>query len=77
MLIAGIMTKRISGSEKGSYYSRIFPINTKPMSIDTINQIRFFALKVKDAKQTNILEFVEYCFTQIHETLWIDRDSDM
>lgn len=39
MMKAGIMVKRIPDSEKGTYYSRIFPINTDPVSVDTLNQI--------------------------------------
>ena len=65
MLRAGIMVKRIPDSEKGVYYSRIFPINTEPFSVDTFNQIKTFAEKLKGVKQTNMLEFVEYCFEQI------------
>lgn len=73
MMKAGIIVKRISDSEKGTYYSKIFPINSAPMSIDTVNQIRTFATKIKGIKQTNMLEFIEYCFEQIpNEKLWAD-----
>lgn len=71
MIKAGIMVKRISDSEKGTYYNKIFPINTEPVSVDTLNQIRTFAAKIKGVKETNILEFIEYCFEQIpNEKLW-------
>lgn len=71
MIKAGIMTKRIPDSQKGTYYSKIFPINTEPVSVDTLFQIRTFASKIKGLQQTNLLEFVEYCFEQIpNETLW-------
>ena len=71
MIKAGIMVKRISDSEKGTYYSKIFPINTEPVSSDTLKQIRTFATKIKGVQQTNMLEFVEYCFEQIpNENLW-------
>lgn len=71
MIKAGIMTKRIPDSKKGTYYNKIFPINTEPVSNDTLMQIRTFALKIRDVKQTNMLEFIEYCFEQIpSETLW-------
>ena len=65
MLKAGIMTKRIGDSQKGSYYSKIFPINTEPLSVDTMNQVREFAKKIKGIKETNMLTFVEYCFQQL------------
>lgn len=71
MIKAGIMTKRIHDSQKGTYYSKIFPINTEPLSSDTLKQIRTFASKIKNVKQTNMLEFIEYCFEQIpKENLW-------
>ncbi len=71
MIRAGIMVKRIPNSEKGSYYSKIFPINTDPVSNDTLKQIRTFASKIKGVEQTNLLEFVEYCFEQLpNEKLW-------
>lgn len=70
MIKADIMTKRIPDSQKGTYYSKIFPINTEPVSVDTLLQIRTFASKIKGVQQTNLLEFVEYCFEQIpNETL--------
>lgn len=71
MLKAGIMTKRIPDSQKGTFYSKIFPINTEPVSSDTLKQIRTFASKIKGVKQTNMLELIEYCFEQIpNEKLW-------
>ncbi len=71
MIKAGILTKRIPDSKKGTYYSKIFPINTEPVSSDTLKQIRTFASRIKNAKQTNMLEFIEYCFEQIpNEKLW-------
>ena len=71
MLESGIMVKRITNNEKGTYYSRIFPINTNPLSDDTLNQVRTFANKIKGIKKTNMLEFIEYCFMQLpDEKLW-------
>lgn len=69
MLKAGIMVKRIEDSQKGTYYSRIFPINTDPISADTLNQVRLFASKLNGIKETNMLCFIEYCFGQISESL--------
>lgn len=76
MLKSGIMIKRIPDSEKGTYYSKIFPINTNPLSVDTLNQVRFFAKKIRGVKETNMLEFIEYCFQQIpNEKLWEERNE--
>lgn len=53
------------------HYTKIFPINTKPLSIDTVNQVRIFAKKIDGVKETNMLAFVEYCFQQMPgEELW-------
>ena len=71
MIKSGIMVKRIPDAQKGSYYTKIFPINTKPLSIDTVNQVRIFAKKIDGIKETNMLAFVEYCFQQMPgEELW-------
>ena len=71
MIKSGIMVKRIPDAQKGSYYTKIFPINTKPLSIDTVNQVRIFAKKIDGVKETNMLAFVEYCFQQMPgEELW-------
>ena len=71
MIKSGIMVKRIPDAQKGSYYTKIFPINTKPLSIDTVNQVRIFAKKIDGVKETNMLAFVGYCFQQMPgEELW-------
>lgn len=75
LLKADIMSKKIPDLKKGTYYNKIFPINTNPMSMDTVNQIRCFAAKLKGIDQTNLLEFVEYCFGLISEDLWEQDDS--
>ena len=67
MLKAGIMTKRIASAEKGEYYSKIFPINTAPHSINTINEVRMFADEIKKVRETNLVEFVEYCISMVSE----------
>lgn len=61
MLKANIMTKRITDSEKGTYYTKVFPINKKPLSDDTINEVKTFGNKIKDLKVSNLYEFVKYC----------------
>ena len=60
MIKAGIMAKRIPISQKGSYYSKVFPVNTEPMSFDTIAQVTGFYNKIKNVKETNLKVFVEY-----------------
>lgn len=71
MIKAGIMVKKIPDAQKATYYTKIFPINTESLSIDTLNQVRTFAKKIKDIKETNMLQFIEYCFEQMPgENLW-------
>lgn len=67
MLKSKIMFERIDSSEKGKYYSKIFPINTEPLSIDTINQVRTFADRIRNVKQTNMLKFIDYCMEQLQQ----------
>ena len=64
---AGIMTKKISDSQKGTYYSKVFPINQKPLSIDTLDQIRLFSNKLASVKETNLLQYVNYCLALIEQ----------
>ncbi|MBQ6024175.1 MAG: hypothetical protein IJL20_01045 [Lachnospiraceae bacterium] len=64
MIKAGIMTKRIPISQKGSFYSKVFPVNTEPKSLDTINQVTGFYNKIKNLKETNLKVFVEYCYNK-------------
>ena len=37
--------------------------------MDTLNQIKSFAEKLKGVRQTNMLEFIEYCFEQMLGTV--------
>lgn len=74
MIKAGIMVKKIPDAQKSSYYTKIFPINTEPLSVDTVNQVRTFAKKIRGIKETNMLTFIEYCFKQMpEENLWEER----
>ncbi len=67
LIKAGIMAKRIPDSQKGSFYSKIFPINQDPFSSDTLDQIRLFSKKLENIKETNMLEYVRYCLSLIHQ----------
>ena len=58
MIKSGIIAKKIPDSQKGSYYSKIFPINQDPFSNDTLDQIRLFSKKLENVKETNLLEYV-------------------
>lgn len=71
MMKAKIMTRKIEDSKKGVFYTKAFPINTGSASIDTIRQVKEFAKKIKGIKETNMLEFVKYCFSLLpNESLW-------
>ena len=67
MMKSGIMAKRISDSQKASYYSKIFPINREPFTNDTLEQISLFSQKLSAVKETNILEYVNYCLSLINQ----------
>lgn len=78
MVKSKIMINRIPDSKKGTYYSKIFPINTKPLSYDTISQVKIFAAKIYGIKEINMLEFIKYCILQIPgENLWEEGDEKL
>ena len=60
MIKSGIMTKKIQDSQKGSYYSKIFPINQDPFSNDTLDQIRLFLKRLENVKETNLQAYIYY-----------------
>lgn len=65
---SGIASRRIKSSEKGTYYSKIFPINKKPLSDDTIHEITTLKEKLAVSvrkKKTNLTEFIDYCLDHV------------
>ena len=60
MIKSGIMTKKIQDSQKGNYYSKIFPINQDPFSNDTLDQIRLFLKRLENVKETNLQAYIYY-----------------
>ncbi len=67
MIKAKIMVKRISEAEKGTFYSKIFPINTKPLSYDTVNEVNTFKNSLQQVKETNLCEFIDFRLCRIEE----------
>ena len=67
MIKAGIMAKKIPDSQKGSYYSKVFPINEDPVTHDTLEQVRLFSDKLRNVRETNLLEYVDYCLSLIDQ----------
>ena len=67
MFKAGIMTKKIPDAQKGSYYSKVFPINREPLTHDTIDQIHILSKQLREVKETNLLEYVQYCLSLINQ----------
>lgn len=59
----GIMCTKIGNKEKGRYYSRIFPINHKPLCDDTLNEVLLLKEHVKKSKQSNLSEYIDYCLS--------------
>ena len=60
---SGIMTKKIRTNEKGEYYEKIFPINSKPLSNDTLNEVNTFRSKIEKVTTTNLECFIDYCLS--------------
>ena len=63
MIKAGIMTRKIPDAQKGRYYSKVFPINQAPFSNDTLDQIHILSRNLQEVKETNLLEYVNYCLS--------------
>lgn len=60
---AGIMAKRIKSNEKGTYYAKIFPINEKPLSDDTLHEVKTLRANILKSKKSNIAAFIDYCLS--------------
>ena len=67
MIKAGIMTKKIPDAQKGRYYSKVFPINQDSFSTDTLEQIHVLSKKLQEVRETNLLEYVNYCLSLISQ----------
>ena len=65
LLDSGIMVRRIGNKEKGTYYARIFPINTKPLCDDTILEIHTLKKQLSKSKRSNLTEFIDYCLSLV------------
>lgn len=59
----GILTRKISSGEKGEYYTKIFPVNSKPLSYDTKKDVETLADKVRLCHSTNLELFLDYCLS--------------
>lgn len=60
-----IMYNRINDKQKGTYYAKVFPINKKPFSEDTLKQVTDVNKKIKNCKNTNMDSFIDYCINCI------------
>jgi len=63
----GIMSKKIRDKDKGTYYSKVFPINTNPLSNDTLLQVKTFEDALRKSKKTNMFEFIQYCISKLEK----------
>lgn len=67
LLDAGIMSKRIGDKEKGSYYDKIFPINKKPLSDDTVYEVNTLKAHLSSSNRTNMVVFIDYCLSLLNQ----------
>ena len=59
----GMMPKKIRDEEKGEYYAKVFPINKKPLSDDTLNEVLSLREFVRKSKKSNLVEYIDYCLS--------------
>ena len=58
-----IMSKKIKTGDKGEYYEKIFPINSNPLSNDTLYEVNTFNEQVRRVKSTNLETFIDHCLS--------------
>ena len=59
----GMMPKKIRNGEKGEYYAKVFPVNEKPLSDDTLKEVLTLKDFVKKSQNTNLAEYIDYCLS--------------
>lgn len=63
MVKAEIFTRKPLNNEKTKFYNSIFPIDTKGSAANGKKDIEKFRDKVKQVRDTNLAEFVDYCLS--------------
>lgn len=63
----GITTQKVKDSEKGTLYEKIFPINNKPFSNDTLLEITTLKEKLIKSHNTNMVSFIDYCLSLLEQ----------
>jgi len=63
----GMMPKKIRDEDKGEYYSKVFPINKKPLSDDTLSEVLSLKEYVNKSKNSNLVEYIDYCLSLLHK----------
>jgi len=61
------MPKKIRDEDKGEYYSKVFPINKKPLSDDTLSEVLSLKEYVNKSKNSNLVEYIDYCLSLLHK----------
>ena len=59
----GMMPKKIRNDEKGEYYAKVFPINDKPLSNDTLKDVLTLRDFVRKSQNTNLPIYIDYCLS--------------
>ncbi len=65
LLDCKVIDKQVRNSEKGAYYKRIFPINARPLSDDTVYDIKTFKEKIAGCKNTNLTVLIDFCLSLV------------
>ena len=63
----GVLSKKIRDNEKGKCYSTIFPINSKQLSDDTMAEVLTLKDRVEKCKNSNLVEYIDYCLSLLPE----------
>ena len=63
---SGILTHKIKKCEKCDEYTKIFPLNKRPLSDNTKLEVETFKSKIQGNTNTNMIEFIDYCLSLLN-----------
>lgn len=64
---AKLLPNLLKDDEKTKTYAKLFPQNTKPYSLETLNNIRNLSNHLTMSKKTNLDKFVNFCLSEVEK----------
>lgn len=60
---SGVIEKKPDKGNKATTYEKVFPINKKELSVDTISQVNYLKKCLTGNTHTNLPEYIDYCLS--------------